>query len=237
MSRHMRLASLLSGGKDSVRSIQLALDGGHIVPYAVTIFPERNDSYMFHVPDLWLTSLQAASMGITHIRRDSSGRKEDELSDLKEALRPLDVDGVLVGAIASNYQLARVTKICAELGLEVMAPLWGADPESLLRQMLEKSYCIVIVGVYADGMGPEWLGRIVDSATLDDLKRLQSERRINMSFEGGEAETLVLDCPLFSSRIVIDSAEVSWETCRGEYLIKQAHLEKKPGPAFVECSG
>ncbi len=230
MRRHMLLASLLSGGKDSVHSIQLALERGHEVPYAVTIFPKRDDSYMFHVPNLWLTSLQADSMGIRHIRRDSSGRKEEELSDLKEALRPLKIDGVLTGAIASNYQLKRAARICDELGLELMAPLWGSDPESLLKGMLQRSYCIMIVGVYADGMGPDWLGRIIDQATIDDLKKLQSEKRINISFEGGEAETLVLDCPLFSRRIVIDSAEASWETCRGEYLIRQAHLAKKIGP-------
>jgi len=237
MSRHMRLASLLSGGKDSVHSIQLALELGHEVTYAVTIFPERDDSYMFHVPNLWLTSLQAASMGIGHIRRNSSGRKEEELLDLKEALRPLEIDGVLAGAIASNYQLTRVAKICDELGLEVVAPLWGADAESLLRQMVQRSYRIMIVGVYADGMGPEWLGRIIDPATIEDLKRLHSEKGINISFEGGEAETLVLDCPLFSSCIVIDSAQVCWETCRGEYLIKQAHLGKEPGPTVRERSG
>ncbi len=227
----MRLASLLSGGKDSVHSIQRALEAGHEVPYAVTIFPQRDDSYMFHVPNLWLTRLQTASMGIRHICQNSSGIKEEELSDLKEALSRLDVDGVLTGTVASNYQLARVTSVCEELGLAVLAPLWGSNPELLLRRMLQDSYCIMIVGVYADGMGPEWLGRTIDAATIDDLKKLRSKRLINISFEGGEAETVVLDCPLFSSRIVIDSAEVRWETSRGEYLINRAHLRRKAGPS------
>ncbi len=225
----MRLASLLSGGKDSVLSIQRALKGGHDVAYAVTVFPERDDSYMFHVPNLWLTTMQAESMGILHVRRASKGVKERELEDLREALRPLEIDGVLVGAIGSRYQFTRVSRICDDLGIDVLAPLWGADPEALYGEMLGAGYKVMIVGVYADGLGPEWLGRIIDVDAVEELRRVQAERGIGLSFEGGEAETLVLDCPIFSRRIVIDSAEVSWKTCRGEYIVNRAHLEDKAG--------
>ncbi len=223
----MRLTALLSGGKDSVYSIQLALQEGHDVSHAVTIFPRRDDSYMYHVPNLWLTSLQTESMGIEHVTRESSGEKERELQDLKEALRPLPIDGVVVGAIASNYQYTRVARICEELGLKVLAPLWGADGHSLLEELLATGYRIMIVGVYADGLGPEWLGRVIDKRVLLELKDLESKRGVGLSFEGGEAETLVVDCPIFRKSIVVEEAETRWEVCRGEYMVSKARLEEK----------
>jgi len=223
----MRLASLLSGGKDSVYSIQRAMEAGHEVSLAVTIFPRRDDSYMFHVPNLWLTTLQTEAMGIEHVTRESSGEKERELDDLREALRPLDVDGVVAGAIASSYQHERVSRICGELGLDVVAPLWGMDSDALMADLLRSGYSVMVVGVYADGMGPEWLGRILDRSAISELESLRARHGIAISFEGGEAETLVVDCPIFSRRIVVEEAEVEWEVCRGEYLVSRASLEAK----------
>ena len=48
-----------------------------------------------------------------------------------------------------------------------------------------------------------------------------------MLFEGGEAESFVLDAPLFRKRIVIDDAKTEWNGSTGRYLIEQAHLEEK----------
>lgn len=220
----MRLASLLSGGKDSVYSIQLSLEQGHDVTHAVTIFPEREDSYMFHVPNLWLTRLQALAMGLVHVRRGSSGEKEKELSDLVDALSGLDIDGVVAGAIASTYQYSRVSRVCEELSLEVIAPLWGSDSGSILERVLGAGYRVMVVGVYADGLGEEWLGRVIDGEAIRELREIGRRRGIALSFEGGEAETLVLGCPIFDGEIRVESAESRWQVCRGEYLIREASL-------------
>ena len=220
----IRLASLLSGGKDSVYSIQLAGERGHEVTHAVTIFPERDDSYMYHVPNLWLTELQARAMGLNHVRRVSSGEKERELSDLRDALAELDVDGVVVGAISSTYQYTRVSRICEDLSLEVFTPLWGTDPGSILERVLAAGYRVMIIGVYADGLGEDWLGRIIDEEAIEELRLVGERRGIALSFEGGEAETLVLDCPLFDGEIVVESAERVWQVCRGELVIRKASL-------------
>jgi ABC transporter with metal-binding/Fe-S-binding domain ATP-binding protein len=223
----MRLASLLSGGKDSIYSIQLAREMGHDVTHAVTIFPERDDSYMFHVPNLWLTELQARTMGIKHVRRSSSGKKEEELADLREALSGLEVDGVVAGAISSSYQYSRVSNICEELSLKVITPLWGHDPESILDEVLAAGYRVMIVGVYADGLDEDWLGRVIDGGIIAELRKLGEKRGIAMSFEGGEAETLVLDCPIFGQQISVQSARRNWQVCRGEYEILEASLVAK----------
>jgi uncharacterized protein (TIGR00290 family) len=118
--------------------------------------------------------------------------------------------------------------LCDDLGLNLISPLWGADPASLLHTILGAGYKVMVVGVYADGMGREWLGRIIDPAAIQDLVRLGSDKGVNAAFEGGEAETLVLNCPLFRREVVIESGEIRWQAIRGEYIVSGAHLEDGP---------
>jgi len=51
----MKLATLLSGGKDSTYALYSALKQGHEIKYLVTIFPESKESWMFHHPCIELT--------------------------------------------------------------------------------------------------------------------------------------------------------------------------------------
>ncbi len=48
MVSRMGWAALTSGGKDSILSIQRAIDSDMEVDYLVTIRPRNPDSYMFH---------------------------------------------------------------------------------------------------------------------------------------------------------------------------------------------
>ena len=48
----MRVACLFSGGKDSVFALYKAVQAGHKVSCLITIKPKRNDSYMFHLPNI-----------------------------------------------------------------------------------------------------------------------------------------------------------------------------------------
>ena len=48
----MSWAALTSGGKDSILSVQKAIDSGKDVRYLVTARPENRDSYMFHSANL-----------------------------------------------------------------------------------------------------------------------------------------------------------------------------------------
>ncbi|HET8685663.1 MAG TPA: TIGR00289 family protein, partial [Methanosarcina sp.] len=43
----MKLAALVSGGKDSIFAIYKALQEGHEVTHLINIIPARDDSYMY----------------------------------------------------------------------------------------------------------------------------------------------------------------------------------------------
>ncbi|MCG7848828.1 MAG: diphthine--ammonia ligase, partial [ANME-2 cluster archaeon] len=196
----MRLAALTSGGKDSIFAIHLAQLDGHEVTHLVTIKPDRDDSYMFHSINIHIVDMISRACSIPLVVESSSGEKEEELADLERALGALDVDGVVVGAIESVYQGSRVHRICDDLGLEVVEPLWHRDPEQLLKDMV-RVMDIRIVQVAAMGLDEKWLGRVIDSAAIDELLEVSHRYRIHVCGEGGEYETLVLDAPFFTSRI------------------------------------
>ena len=210
----MRLAALVSGGKDGMLALHHAVWDGHEVAYIVTAFPERADSWMFHVPNLHIMPLVAEALGVPLVRAPTSGVKEREVEELKSALAGLDVDGIVSGAVASRYQKERIDKICRELGLESLAPLWGRDELSVLREVVELGFHVIFVGVFAYGFDASWLGRQLDEQAISDLLALRERYGISLVGEGGEYETLVLDAPLYRAALEIVEARKKWDPFR-----------------------
>lgn len=222
----MKLAALISGGKDSSFAIYKALQEGHEVTDLVTIIPANEDSYMFHSANIHLTELIADACGIPLTSQISTGEKEKELKDLKKALSQLNIDGVIVGAIESEYQASRVRRICAELGIKMYAPLWHMEPERLLREMT-KLMDIRMVKVAAAGMDESWLGRRFDEKLIEDLKALNRKYRVHIAGEGGEYESLVLDAPFYKKRIDLLKIRNIWKGDHGIMKVVAAQLNEK----------
>ncbi|MDI6826823.1 MAG: diphthine--ammonia ligase [Candidatus Aenigmarchaeota archaeon] len=118
----MGIAVLFSGGKDSVRTVHHCLKKGYDVKYLVTMISRREDSWMFHVPNIRLTELSSEAIDIPLISKETSGKKEEEVEDLKKVLKILDIDAVACGGIFSNYQKTRFEKVCKELKLKLLSP-------------------------------------------------------------------------------------------------------------------
>ncbi len=225
----MRLAVLSGGGKDSLYAAYLMHSGGHELRYILTMYPAKPESYMFHYPDVHMTELQAEAMGIKRLVGTTPGEKEEELVELRELVAMVrgEVDGIVTGALASNYQRSRIEAICKDLGLVSHAPLWQIDPEKLWEGLLGEGFEVIITSVSAQGLGEGWLGRRVDQGAFQELAELARRHRFHLGFEGGEAETLVLDMPLFRKRIRVLKARKEWDGTRGEYTIEEAELVGK----------
>src|SRR5512145_1351619 len=131
----MSWAALTSGGKDSVLSCQKAIDSGKDVRYLVTARPKNPDSYMFHSANLDAVPVIAQVAGMNYVEIETHGRKEEELADLEAGLAALDIEGVIAGAVASEYQAQRVKTITDKLGLELFTPLWHMNTEHLLQEV------------------------------------------------------------------------------------------------------
>jgi diphthine-ammonia ligase len=228
----LRACALFSGGKDSTFALWCAIHQAYEVVCLLTIFPQRPDSWMFHYPDIEWTRLQAEALRIRQVTANASGLKEQELEAMKEALLALKstdgIDCVVTGAIQSEYQKWRVERICHELGLRSVAPLWRRDPERLLREQVQMGFEFILTACMAMGLGCDWLGRTIDGKAIDELKGISRRYGVSLVFEGGEAETYVLNAPIFNRRIRIDEAHPVWKGDSGYLDIVRASLSDKP---------
>ena len=219
---------MFSGGKDSTFSILAARRAGHSVECLLTVRPESDQSHLLHFPDVGFTRLQAESMGIPQVYRAGPGREEDLVRGAMEQARDgFGVRGVVHGGILSVFQRDRFGSACAGLGLEAVAPVWGADQLRHMYRLLEGGFEFMLTSVTADGLDGSWLGRVIRVRDMPALERLARRHSFNISFEGGEAETFVVDCPLFSRPVAVRRARRTWDGYRGRFEILEAGLDSR----------
>ncbi len=229
----MKLAALFSGGKDSTFAISRVQEMGHSVACLITMHPRADDSLLFHYPNCWITEQLADAMQIPITGCQVRGcSKQDEMKALEEAIVQVKsiykIQGLVHGGISSNYQKYAFEQVCAEQGIATIAPLWSCEPKSYITQLIKQGFRIMITGVSSMGLGREWLGQELDEDAITKLVYLSKKFGFNLTFEGGEAETLVIDCPLYCKKIQINSATTLWDGQRGIFEIQDvALIEKK----------
>jgi len=225
----MRSAVLYSGGKDSTMALYHALQESE-VEFLVSVISDNPESHMYHVPNIHLTALLAEALGIPLMESRTAGVEEEEVEDLAAALKILGergVEAVYSGALYSEYQRSRIDSICRRLGLRSVAPLWHRDPLDYMEEIVDLGFRVMVTAVAAEGLDESWLGRIVDKKMIDELADLSERYGINPAFEGGEAESLVLDGPIFKKRLEIIEYEKNWFFDNGFLDIKRAVLVDK----------
>jgi diphthine-ammonia ligase len=221
----MRLAVLFSGGKDSCLALHKVLKEGHEVSYLLNIYPQNFDSFMFHKPYLNVLKRQAGELGIKLVIGESAGEKEKELEDLKKLIEEVkdEVEGIVVGGIASSYQGTRVKKICEEIGLKFIAPILDYSPEKVWEELLEGNFEVILSKIACEGLSKDWIGRVINKENFEEFKNLGEKYKFRIDFEGGEAESLVLDMPGFKKRIEIGfsvESEGSYRHFMKEVILK-----------------
>jgi ABC transporter with metal-binding/Fe-S-binding domain ATP-binding protein len=200
----MKVACFYSGGKDSNFALFWALFQG-FEPVLITVKGEEY-SMMFHHPNIDKTKLQAKSLGVKqHFLKTND---KNWFKDMKALLKKLKVQGIVAGAIASEYQRRKIDKLGEELGIPTYAPLWHKQDE--LMQELVQYFETYIIAVSAEGLDEKWLGK--------QFKELAKAKipNIHPFLEGGEGETYVANAPFFKKRIKIKGWKKKWDGVRGE---------------------
>jgi diphthine-ammonia ligase len=232
LNQFMKLGVLFSSGKDSCYSAYLMKKQNYSLSCLITIKSSNPDSYMFHTPNIHLTELQAKAMELPILFQETTGKKEDELKDLeialKKAQKDFKIQGIVTGALFSDYQRERIEKIAEKLDLEVFSPLWHKDQEEEMRELIENDFKIIFSSIAAYGLDKKWLGKIITNEDIDKLVKLNKKCKINIAGEGGEFESLTLDCPLFKKKLeILESKKVMENECTGRYVIEKSNLVDK----------
>lgn len=225
----MKLASLFSGGKDSTYAIHAAKKQGHEVKCLLSIFPKSDESHLLHHPNIRWTKLQSQSMNIPQLTITSnSDETDDELSLIENLLHDakdqFQIDGLVHGGIKSKFQKEKFESVCSKLHLTVIAPLWGTDPEHYMNELIDSKFNFIMTTVSSDGLDDSWLGKTISKYDILQLKHLSEKFGFNLNFEGGEAETFVINCPLFTNSIKINQSQKKWDGYRGRFEIVDAGL-------------
>jgi len=219
----LKLGVLFSGGKDSMYAAFLEKKKGAEIVCLITMRSENKESFMFHTPAIELTEKQAKLMDLPMLSFRTMGEKEKELWDLERAILDaktrFNIDGIVTGALASTYQTKRIGDICERIGLVCINPLWKKDQIELLQELVKEKFEIIISGVFAYPLTKEWVGRKIDKKFIEEMKKLQEKYKINPAGEGGEIETLVVNCPLFKNKLNVKLKKVVGEknSWRGEF--------------------
>jgi ABC transporter with metal-binding/Fe-S-binding domain ATP-binding protein len=205
---------------------------GHDVVCLISIIPEISDSLLFHFPNIHLTQAlaQAIDLPIRNFQ-SSTSKLENEMSVLENALSTVKdefgIEGIVHGGISSMFQKRNFEKVCEDLHLSVYSPLWNLNPSNYLHQLIDEKFKITIVGVSALGLDQEWLGVTLDHENVTRLESLSTKYGFNLNFEGGEAETLVVDCPIYKKKLEIRKGIVKWFGDNGIFEIIDYELIDK----------
>jgi ABC transporter with metal-binding/Fe-S-binding domain ATP-binding protein len=226
----MKLGSLFSGGKDSTYAIYLAQKQGHQVACLLSIFTKSEESHLLHYPNMQWTKLQSQSMNIPQLTINSeSNETDDELFALEKLLQnakdQFHIEGLVHGGIKSQFQKEKFESLCSKLDLVAITPLWNTEPEQYMNDLLDSNFVFIMITVSSDGLDDTWLGKEITKSDIVTLKNLSEKFGFNLNFEGGEAETFVVDCPLFENSIKINQAKKIWDGYRGRFEIVDAELK------------
>ena len=208
-----KIGVLFSGGKDSTYAAYLTKKKGYSIGCLISIVSENPDSFMFHTPSIFAVEKQAEAMNIPLILVKTQGAKEEELLDLENAIKiaieKYNICGIVTGAVESVYQSSRIQKICNNLKLECFNPLWQKNQQELLSELVKNRFEIILTGVFAYPFDVSWVLRKIDKKFIKEIIQLSKKYKINPAGEGGEFESLVLNCPLFKRKLKINGFKTS----------------------------
>jgi len=212
----VRVAVLSSGGKDSAAAWWWAQCRGWDVTALVTVNITGDDSWMFQIPGTHLVEHQANLANVPWLQVDTVGIQEQEISDLEAALSSLKIDGIVSGALRSDYQKVRLERMAERLGIHSWTPLWHQSSIEHMRGLVSNGFEVMLTSVSCDGLDESWLGQILTEKSLAKLEQKAEQFRFNVDGEGGEYETLVVGGPHLPGRLDIEG-QVVWKGNRGTF--------------------
>jgi len=200
-----------SGGKDSCLACYKAMLSGYDIRCLVNFVSKEYGRVSFHGTEVGLIQLQAESIGTSLCQKETTGDcYEEQFKAAVRSLIPRGIKGMVFGDIYVQEHKDWTERVCAEVGIEAVEPLWGRKAEDILSNFIDAGFEAVVIGAQSSLIDAEWLGRRVDRDFIEYLK----SRNICPCGENGEYHTLVTGGPIFSRGIkIVETRTVS----RGGY--------------------
>ncbi len=200
----MRVISSWSGGKESCLSCWRAIQKGYEVSFILNFISEEFKRVSFHGVEAGVIKEQVSNTGIPLTQKETTpDGYENEFKGAVSELTPSGIKGMVFGDIYLQEHRDWVERVCSDLGIEAIEPLWGMKPENVFREFLQEGFKAVLVCVNPKFIDKSWVGKEVNLEFLAYLL----ENGIDPCGENGEYHTLVTAGPLFERKIEITRGE------------------------------
>ncbi len=239
----MDVAVLYSGGKDSTFAIQQAMEKGWHVRYLISVKPTRKDCYLFHYATVEQTKDLARMLQIPQFyvkcKIAEPIKEANIVKDIVEKnQRKMPIDAIVLGGTGlQETQLRSIQNSLRPLKVDAFAMHAGEDHDLVMEKMLSEGYEILITQIASDGL-KDWLGKKITKENFSQLKKDSVKYGFHIGFEGGYADTLVTDCPIFTQRLVIEDMSLVFEDdyC-GNVVINKYRIVDKAKQAAKKSKG
>ncbi len=195
-----------SGGKDSCLACYQALKQGYDVRYLLNFVSRESKRGCFHGIAKDVMEAQARCIGIPLMQKEVTADMQKYEEEFKEALRDIKKMGIraaVFGDIYLDEHKSWVDRVCGEVEVTPLEPLWSKNPAILLETFIDLGFKAVVVSAQADKFDKDFIGRTLDKKVLNELR----QKNICPCGENGEFHTLVIDGPLFKNRIEITESD------------------------------
>jgi len=196
----MKVISLWSGGKDSCYACYKAKEQGYQIVSVVNFTNSDGRDSVSHGLSADIIERQASLIDIPLLQKTMPRKGyTDEFKVLVEELKVKEgIEGIVFGDIYLQEHRDWIDKVCSELKVEAILPIWIKDTEKLVKEIIDSGFKAIVVSAKKDILGEQWLGREINSRFVKDLKALGD---FDLCGDKGEFHTFVYDGPLFKEKV------------------------------------
>ena len=202
---NVRFFSSWSGGKDSCLALYRAKEVGGIPEVLLTMLTESGERSRSHGLHPSVLMAQAEAMGIAWLSGSAAwDNYEDAFLSILEKLKVRGLVHGVFGDIDLEPHRQWVEKVCARQDVTPYLPLWLGERRALMDEFLAAGFTATIIAVQDEKLDRTFLGRALDSRTVDDLEAAG----VDACGEEGEYHSVVTGGPLFAKPLVLKHGDI-----------------------------
>lgn len=196
----MKVFASWSGGKDCMLAVYRYLQTkGNEVACLVNMCSADGEHSRSHGIKKGFIRSQGEAMNIPIVQAATDFRGYETC--FKEVVNELKKDEVTAGIFGDIYLMEHriwIERVCKELDIEPIFPLWENDTKELLKEFIDVGFKALTVAVNTDKLNENWIGRDLDSSFFNEITALDN---IDPCAEEGEYHSFVYDGPIFSNPV------------------------------------
>jgi len=197
----VKIFSSWSGGKECALATYKAISQGYEVLYLLNFVTEDGQRSRSHGIKASVVALQAEAIGIPLIQVKTSWENyEENFTKVVRELRNKGIEGGVFGDMDLEEHREWVERVCSEVGIKALLPLWGINAEELIEELLKLKFKAIVVATRLD---EHFLGKVLDKALVRQISKLGS----HPCGENGEYHTFVTEGPIFRKALKVTRGE------------------------------